>query len=143
MRNDLVVEHSIEVNADVPKVWEALTDPAIIKDYLYGTETITDWKPGSKITFKGEWQGKQYIDGGEILANIPEKKLSYTYWSGMSGLEDKPENYATVTYTVNKISDDKTKFTWTQKGFKDEDAYNHMKGGVAEFMEGVKKVMER
>lgn len=142
MKKDLAVEESIDVNANVDKVWEALTNPDIIKDYLYGTNTITDWQPGSKITFKGEWQGKEYVDGGTILENIPNKKISYTYWSGMSGMEDKPENYSTVTYTVNKIDDKKTKFTWTQQGFKDEDAYNHMKGGVKEFLQGVKKVME-
>lgn len=143
MRKDLIVEESVDVNASIEKVWEALTNPDIIKDYLYGTETITDWKPGSKITFKGEWQGKEYVDGGEILENIPQKKLSYTYWSGMSGMEDKPENYSTVTYTVNKLGDNKTKFTWTQQGFKDESAYSHMKDGVADFLQNVKKVMER
>ena len=26
--------------------------------------------------------------------------LKYDYWSGFSGLEDKPENYSLVTYTL-------------------------------------------
>ncbi|HEX2788012.1 MAG TPA: SRPBCC domain-containing protein [Ignavibacteria bacterium] len=143
MRKDLVVEESVDVNASVEKVWDALTNPAIIKDYLYGTDTITDWKPGSKITFQGEYEGKQYKDGGEILEFVPEKKLVYTYWSGFSGLENTPENHSIITYTVDKISDNKTRFTWTQKGFAGEEQYNHMKSGVKGFLQGVKKVMER
>lgn len=142
MRKDLIVEESIDVNASIEKVWDALTNPEIIKEYLYGTDTKTDWKPGSKITFRGEWQGKEYVDGGTILENVPKKKISYTYWSGMSGMEDKPENYSTVTYTVHKIDDKKTKFTWTQQGFANEEGYNHQKEGMKDFMQKIKTVME-
>ena len=117
MRHDLSVSQSVDVNAPIAKVWEALTTPAIIKDYLYGTETITDWKPGSPIVFQGEWEGKKYQDKGVIKEFIPNKKISYSYWSGFSGLEEKPENYGTVTYTVEKIDDKSTRFTWTQTGF--------------------------
>ncbi len=38
--------------------------------------------------------------------NEQNKILSYSYWSGFSGLEDKPENYSLVTYTLES-SDDK------------------------------------
>jgi uncharacterized protein YndB with AHSA1/START domain len=143
MKKDLVVEESIDVNASVEKVWEALTTSEIIKEYLFGTETITDWKPGSKIIFQGEWEGKQYQDGGEIIENIPQKKLSYTYWSKFSGVDDTPENHSIITYTVAKLSDNKTKFTWTQQGFANEEGYNHMSSGVKDFLTNVKNVMER
>ena len=53
MRNDLIVSKSIIVNANNDKVWKALTNPEIIKEYLYGTETLTDWKVGSEIIFQG------------------------------------------------------------------------------------------
>jgi uncharacterized protein YndB with AHSA1/START domain len=42
MNHNLEVSKSIIVNADVAKVWDALTNPEIIKEYLFGTETITD-----------------------------------------------------------------------------------------------------
>lgn len=142
MRKDLTVEESIDVNASVEKVWEALTNPEIIKEYLFGTETKTDWKPGSKITFEGEWEGKQYVDGGKILENIPQKKLSYTYWSGFSRVPETEENHSIITYTVAKLDDNKTKFTWTQQGFAGEEQYNHMNSGVKDFMNKIKTVME-
>ncbi|WP_407635812.1 SRPBCC domain-containing protein [Solitalea canadensis] len=66
-----------------------------------------------------------------------------TIWSGFSGLEDKPENYSLITYTINPVNAQKTLFTWTQKGFGSEDGYNHSKDGMAEFLAGIKAIMER
>ena len=143
MRNDLIVSQSITVIADINKVWKALTTPDIIKEYLYGTETVTDWKPGSQIIFQGEYEGHKYRDKGIILTNILNQEISYSYWSGFSGLEEKSENYSTVTYTIKRIDDKTTEFTWTQKGFANEDGYNHSKNGMPEFLEGVKKVMQK
>jgi uncharacterized protein YndB with AHSA1/START domain len=143
MRDDLIVSESIEINTEPDKVWEALTNPEIIKEYLFGTQTITDWKVGSDIIFQGEYQGKIYRDKGVIKEYIPNKLISYSYWSGFSGLEDKPENYSLVNYNVEAIGDKKTKFTWTQKGFADEKGYEHSKKGMKEFLEKIKNIIER
>ena len=143
MRDDLIVSESIEINAAPSKVWDALTNPEIIKEYLFGTQTITDWKVGSDIIFQGEYQGKIYRDKGVIKEYIPNKLISYSYWSGFSGLEDKPENYSLVNYNVEAIGDKKTKFTWAQKGFADEKRYEHSKKGMKEFLEKIKNIIER
>ena len=143
MNHNLSVSESVIINADVKKVWDALTNPAKIKDYLYGTETVTDWKVGSPIIFQGEYQGHKYKDHGMIVENKTNELLSYSYWSGFTGLEDKPENYSTVTYTFKVIDANSTEFTWTQKGFKDETGYNHSKSGMTEFLKSVKTVAEK
>src|ERR1700676_4760822 len=100
MENGLTARKSIEINAPVEKMWKALTDPTMIKQYMFGTNVITDWNIGSPIKFKGEWQGKAYEDKGTITQLIPEKVLQYTFWSSMGGFEDKPENYANVTFSI-------------------------------------------
>jgi len=146
MNKDLVVSQSIDVNASLVKVWDALTNPEIIKEYLFGTETVTDWKVGSEIIFQGTYGDNNehsYRDKGVILENEPEKKLSYSYWSGFTGLEDKPENYATVTYTIDKKSDDVVTFTWEQKGFASEEGYQHSLTGMPAFLEQIKSIIER
>lgn len=143
MNHELSVSESVIVNADVKKVWDALTNPSKIKDYLYGTETITDWKVGSPIVFQGEYDGHKYKDKGIILENKPLELISYSYWSGFTGLEDTPENHSKVSYHVKAIDANTTQFTWTQKGFKDETGYNHSKSGMTEFLKGIKAVMER
>lgn len=142
MRQDLIVSHSVEIKAEPKQVWNALTNPEIIKEYLFGTETITDWKVGSEIIFQGEYEGHKYRDKGIVRENIPNQLLSYSYWSGFSGLEDKPENYSLITYTIEK-NGNSTKFTWTQKGFATEEGYQHSKSGMEAFLQQIKDIVER
>ena len=143
MRNDLIVSKSIDINANLSKVWIGLTRPEIIKEYLFGTETVTDWKVGSEIIFQGEYQGHKYRDKGVIKEFTINKQLSYSYWSGFSGTEDKPENYSLVTYTLTAADNKTTKLTWTQKGFANEEGYKHSESGMDDFMKKVKEVIER
>jgi uncharacterized protein YndB with AHSA1/START domain len=146
MRHDLTVSQSVEISAPASKVWNALTNPEIIKEYLFGTETITDWKVDSDIIFQGEYgenKEHKYRDKGIVRENVLNKLLSYSYWSGFSGLEDKPENYSLVTYTLKDTGNNQTIFTWTQKGFATEDGYQHSLSGMKEFLEQIKGIVER
>ncbi len=143
MRDDLIVSSSIEINTEPSKIWEALINPEIIKEYLFGTKTITDWKIGSGIIFQGEYQGQKYQDKGIIKEFKLNKKISYSYWSGFTGLDDKPENYSLITYDLEIIKDKKTKLTWTQKGFANERGYEHSKNGLKDLLAKIKAIAER
>jgi uncharacterized protein YndB with AHSA1/START domain len=142
MDKNLIATQSIEINSNPEKVWEVLTDPQKIKVYLFGTETVTDWKVGSNILFQGEYNGQQYLDKGNVLENIENKLLEYNYWSGFSGLEDHPENYSLVTYNIEFIAEDKIKFTWTQKGFASKDGKCHTEEALKAMLEQIKKLAE-
>ena len=50
MKDTLIAETSISVDATPAQVWKALTTPKLIKKYLMGTDVSTDWKEGSAIT---------------------------------------------------------------------------------------------
>ncbi len=89
---------SVVIYAPVTVVWKALTDAALIKQYYLGVDTIGEWKEGNTIIFKGEWQGKKVEGKGKVLQLEDEKLLKHSYWSNLSGLEDKPENYHIVRY---------------------------------------------
>jgi len=142
MDKDLIASQSIEINAKAENVWETLTNPEKIKIYLFGTETITDWKAGSAIIFQGNYNGQQYKDKGNVIESLENKVLSYHYWSGFSGLEDKLENYSLVTYKIETISINKVKFTWTQKGFANKDGQCHTEQGLKTMLEQIKKLAE-
>lgn len=142
MNKDLVVSESVDIQASVSQVWEALTNPSIIKEYLFGTNTITDWKVGSEVSFQGEFDGHSYHDKGVVLENDLHKTLIYSYWSGFSGLEDMPENYAIVKYTINPKNAESTTFTWTQTGYPSPEAHQHSQSGMKEFLEHMKTVIE-
>lgn len=143
MKHDLQVSKTILVNASATKVWKALTTPEIIKEYLYGTETLTDWKEGSAIVFQGEYEGHKYRDHGVILKNEPLKHLSYSYWSGFSGLEDKPENYSSVTYVLESKDENTTEFTWIQKGYVSEENQKQSENSMHDFLMKFKEVAEQ
>jgi uncharacterized protein YndB with AHSA1/START domain len=142
MANKLSVKTGININAPVSKVWQALTDPAMIKEYLFGTNTVSDWKKGSSITYSGEWEGKQYEDKGEIIDIVPEKLLHTTYFSGMSGKEYKPENYANVIYEVTP-QNGSTTVTISQDNIDDEKGVEHMKKNWGMVLDGMKKLLEK
>src|SRR5579872_3454442 len=143
MRTNLVVNKSIDINASPARVWDVLTNPEIIKEYLFGTEAVTDWKVGSELIFQGEYQGQKYRDKGIILENVLHKKIRYTYWTGFSGLEDKPENYSIVSYELESKGGNQTQLNWTQKGFANEEGYKHSESGMQAFLEKIKGIAER
>ncbi len=92
---------STSIHAPISKVWEALTKPEIIKQYMFGTDVIADWKIGGGITWSGEWEGKKYEDRGTILRFEENRVLQYSHFSPMSGKPDVPENRHTVTVMLS------------------------------------------
>lgn len=142
MNKELAVSKSITINANEKAVWEVLTDPEKIKLYLFGTETITDWKVGSPIIFQGEYEGQTYKDKGNVLKNEPYQILEYNYWSGFSGLEDHIDNYFIVTYHIKKLNENQVEFTWQQKGFSSEKGRQHTENGLPSMLEQMKALAE-
>ena len=141
MNKDLIVKKLIDIDADCSRVWEALTTPEIVKQYFFGTELISDFILGGEIVFQGDWEGKKYRDKGIILKIIPEEILQYSYWSAFSGLEDKEENYATVSYNLEEING-KTILLLTQAGFANEEAQKHSDAGWEMVLNAMKSLIE-
>lgn len=142
MINNLTLETSISIKVSKSKVWSALTDPEQIKKYFFGTETISDWKVGSPIIFRGEWEGKPYMDKGTILQIEREKVLKYNYWSSFSGTEDKPENYANIIYSLEEKNDE-TIFSILQDNIKTTEAHDHSEQNWKMIMNSLKELLEK
>lgn len=97
MTRGLVALAQIKIDAPLAAVWRALVDPETIRQYMFDTEVVSDWKIGSPIIWKGVWGGKAYQDKGTILDLEPEHIVSYSHFSPLSGRPDVPESYHTVT----------------------------------------------
>ena len=93
MIKDNVSKYQTIIKAPIEKVWDALVNPEIVKQYFFGSTQETDWKIGSQIVWTGEYDGTKYVEKGKVIEFIPNQKLSYSYLSSWSGLEDKEENY--------------------------------------------------
>jgi uncharacterized protein YndB with AHSA1/START domain len=141
MNDKFTAEAKTTIHAPASKVWDAITKPELIKKYLFGADVISDWKEGSPIIYKGEWQGKSFEDKGEILKVEPEKVLVSTHWSPLSGVPDSPENYHTVTYTLNG-KDDSTKVTITQDNNANEKEKAESEQNWRTVLDGMKKMLE-
>lgn len=114
MNTPLIVKNSVIINAPAAKVWDALVNPAQTKKYMFGCEAVSDWKPGSELLWRGNYEGKDMVFvKGKIIEIIPESFLSYTTIDPNSGIVDIPENYLTVTYSL-KEEKDATILTATQ-----------------------------
>jgi uncharacterized protein YndB with AHSA1/START domain len=124
MNTQLSFTKNILVSAPIAQVWDALINPEMIKKYLFGTNTITDWKVGQPIKFTGEWDGNTYEDKGTVLQFEPQKTLQYDYWSSSSGVPDTPENHSVVTFELFERGN-KTELQLRQENFKDQAACDH------------------
>jgi uncharacterized protein YndB with AHSA1/START domain len=137
-----VASAEIEVDASRDRVWAALTDPDQIKEYMFGSEVLTDWNQGSPIVWKGEYEGKKYEDKGEILEIEPERRLKVTHFSPTSGREDRPENYHTLLYELEERGG-RTHVALSQDNNPSEEAAEHSRANWEKMLEGLKQVVEQ
>lgn len=148
MSDPLIVKDSVIINAPAAKVWDALINPGQTKKYMFGCETVSDWKVGSSLLWKGNYEGKEMIFVKGTIADIkPEKYLEYTVIDPNGDLEDIPENYLTVTYTLEN-KNGQTLLIATQGDYSKvgdgERRYNHMMegGGWGSVLKEIKKLVE-
>ena len=141
MNEAFVAKAGIAIDAPVSRVWDALTDPDLIRQYLFGTKVTTDWQVGSPITYEGTWEGKAYKDKGKVLQVEPGKLLVSTFWSSLSGLPDIPESYQTVRYELAAEASG-TRLTITQENNATLEDANHSEQNWKIVLDGIKKLLE-
>ncbi len=131
----------ITINAPAQRVWEALTNPELVKQWQYGSDLITDWKPGSPIKYHSEWQGIVYDQWGIVLEFTPNKLLKYTLFAPRPGFDDKPENYFTMTYRLTEM-DDMTKLTINQDDPREQNDSDSSDDGQNSILDDLKSLIE-
>ncbi len=80
MKSANQLNHSLQLNLEkrihssLEIVWEILTSPKYIKEYLYGTDVISDWKEGSSLILQpilGYQKSRKTIQSSRT--NFPKK----------------------------------------------------------------------
>ena len=141
MNETFVAKATIAINAPASRVWDALTKPDLIRQYLFGTKVTADWRAGSPITYEGTWEGKAYKDKGKVLQVEPGKLLVSTFWSSLSGLPDIPESYQTVHYEL-AAEGSRTRLTVTQENNATQEDASHSEQNWKIVLDGIKKLLE-
>jgi len=103
-------DESITINAPTVKVWQAITDPEIVKQWFFGTTVESNWQAGEPIVFRGEWNDQAYEDKGIIKQIEPNKILEYTHLSSRTGQSDVPENYETIQFELTETNNQTTMY---------------------------------
>ena len=138
---DHVATAEVQIDARSTQVWGALVDPKVIKKYMFDTEVVTDWQKGSPIVWKGVYEGRSYEDKGEILEIDPERLLRVTHFSPLSGKDDVPANYHTLTYELEKDGN-KTRVSLSQDNNASEEEAEHSRSNWVKMLRGLKEVLE-
>jgi uncharacterized protein YndB with AHSA1/START domain len=142
MTKNLIAQASVSIAAPAARVWDALVNPQIIKQYMFGTTVVSDWQEGSPISWKGEWKGKAYEDKGRIQKIKPRQLLQYSHYSPLSGLPDTPENHHLVTIELSEKGP-QTRVSLSQDNNATDEARQHSEENWMMMLEGLKKLLER
>jgi uncharacterized protein YndB with AHSA1/START domain len=141
MIEDLVAKADVTIHASPADVWNALVNPSVIKQYMFGATVESDWKTGSPIAWRGEWKGKPYEDKGRILEIVPQQRLKYSHFSPLSGAPDAPENYHNVTIDLSP-RDGEVRVQLSQDNNKSEQARQESQKNWVAMLQGLKKTVE-
>jgi len=141
MNESLVARATTSIQSSKGKVWDALVEPAAIKQYMFGADVESEWREGSGITWTGEMKGRKFKDKGVILKFEPDRILRYSHFSPLSGKPDRPENYHTVSIVLSG-SGEKTEVTLSQDNNPDEKSRRESEKNWDVMLDGLKKYVE-
>jgi len=124
---DKILTKTVTINAPISKVWDALTNPAIMEKWMSESEIeiSTDWQVGSPFVIRGKLHGIKFENTGRVLQFEPEKVLEYSHLSSISRLPDKPENYSSVEFRLAPM-EKQTTLRVTLRNFPTESIYKHL-----------------
>ena len=138
-----VARVSLTINAARAKVWDALVDPEKIKQYILVSEVVSEWRAGSSIVWKSEFQGRPFEIRGTILRVEPERLLEYDQsrpiFSAAKAI--RPSDHHRVTI---ELSDEgaQTRLSLTEQGNTTERELAHSEGGWRLALGNLKALLE-
>lgn len=130
---------AVDVPAPIARVWTALTDPALIAQYMDGTRVETDWQVGSPIAWRGEIGGRGYTDSGVVLVHDEPTRLSVTHASPLAAPPGAPEPVHTLEWTLSE-SGGTTRLELTQDGCADAEQAEAFSANWQRYLDGLARV---
>jgi uncharacterized protein YndB with AHSA1/START domain len=135
------INSSITIDAPIDRVWQAITTPSQIKRWFLGVDTETDWQVGSPIVHRGEYEGRPYIDKGEILSFEPPRLLRHSHWSDLSGRPDAPDAYQVVSWALAEV-DGSTRVVITETNLPSDEAAQLSESTWTTILRNLKSTLE-
>jgi uncharacterized protein YndB with AHSA1/START domain len=143
--SELTIRKSIKVDAPVDTLWQVLTDSEYIRQYMFGCNAETDWKPGSPLLWRGAADGVVYVKGS-VVRFEPPYTLEYTIFDPNSKIADVPENYLTMKCELKERDGSGSTLVITQGDFSTvedgEERYRHSLDGDDSVLQGIRRLAE-
>jgi len=121
-------EKTVIIKASPPRVWACLTEPALMVQWMGEPEmklvVDTDWTIGGPIRISG-FHHVPFENRGLVLEYEPHQRLSYTHWSSVSRLADKPENHSLLLFELTPV-EGATTLQLTITNFPTDVIYHHL-----------------
>ena len=123
------IRKSIRINASPNAVWEALTQPELMKSWMSDSEIeiITNWEVGSPVIINvNEISYKTpFTNTGVVLQFVKNQVLEYSHLSSLSQLAHEAENFTLIRFTFQK-EEDHTLLELDLSNFPTESHYKHI-----------------
>lgn len=126
----------IRTSAD--KLWNAITDPELTRQYFHSTEVKSDFRKGSTIDYMltGDDGKTRSAVTGDIVEVEPMRRLVHSF--GFPSNEDPP---STVTYEMEEMGD-VVKLTLTHEFESEDDTFRGTRDGWPPILSGLKTLLE-
>lgn len=123
-----VVNKSILINASLDRVWDLLTVPELLKQWMFPAELeiLTDWQVGSPFIIRGVLHEIPFENKGTVIKFEPRRVLQYSHLSSVSRLADEPANYTTIEFRLTPVSRNETDLALTLQNFPTQVIYKHL-----------------
>jgi uncharacterized protein YndB with AHSA1/START domain len=92
------------------ELWNALTDPDVMKQWRFGTHAESDWRVGS--SWKMVTEAGQILDTGEIAESTPPTHLVIK-WRSEWDPELRAEGYSRCVFAIEPVSSTATQLSVT------------------------------
>ncbi len=120
------------------RLWEALTEPALTRQYFHGTDFHSTLELGATIEYElTEGGDKRVAVRGEIIEIDPPRRLAYTF--AFTAMDD-PQT--TVRYEMEPVGD-MVKMTVVHEGFESRnETWSATQEGWPPILSGLKTLLE-
>jgi uncharacterized protein YndB with AHSA1/START domain len=147
--HQLAAHHAIRklifINASLSVVWEALTQPELMKSWMSDSEIeiVTTWEVGSPVIVNAQAESYKtaFTNTGVVLQFLKERVLEYSHLSSLSRLADLAENYTLIRFTLHP-ENDHTLLELNLSNFPTESHYKHIDFYWSVTLEILKRLVE-
>jgi uncharacterized protein YndB with AHSA1/START domain/DNA-binding transcriptional ArsR family regulator len=133
--------YEIYIRTTPQKLWDAITNPDVTRQYFYGSAVKSDWKVGSPVEHLGG-DGKAMLEG-KVLEIDPPRRLVTTFAAKFSAdAETRKDPPSRVTWEIEPRGE-VCKLTLVHDDFESETAtYKSVGPGWNPVLSGLKTLLE-